>query len=563
MKNAYLNAIPKPLQTELPKAIPGREADMIDNSCGSKVFKVDDHVFLDRFLIMGAQTGSIGRNNRIVKESAEAFLALINQDAGKVITRVYELNKMKRVFVKDPSLLVLAFAMSQVYNKNPDLRRLASDTAATICKTPYELTRFIELSKEVAGHKGYLLVQTIAKWFNNKPAKDLAYQGVKYRSRNGWNARDLLKIGHPTPTGDDESSVMAYLIDPALPKAELARERFPIIKDYEDAMSLKPTQVNELLAIIQNNSGITWEMIPTEFLNDINVWSAFLPNLNFNALVRNISRFAANGFFKNQVFKEACIAKLLDKDAALKSGMHPFKIFLGQYVYSLGRGKSSTWSVDKDVLRVMEIAFINSVTGLRPTGKKVLVGVDVSASMTWEGSRMMGGEGPCAREFAAVFAYLLATACKFIDIEVGAFTSFPQGVKPIRPNDAIKGTDPTIGFTTLNIQWYKGPTALTKSTQGLPAGSTNCSAPIEYAIRNNMIVDSFVIITDNDINQGRHVAQAMADYRNKFNPNASMVVVTTQVCNYSVADPKDHLMLDVVGVDASGPEIVLDFISNV
>ena len=81
-------------------------------------------------------------------------------------------------------------------------------------------------------------------------------------------------------------------------------------------------------------------------------------------------------------------------------------------------------------------------------------------------------------------------------------------------------------------------------------------------MRTKEAYDGIIIITDNDINMGDHPVPLMAKYRSSIKPGAKMVVITTQVCNYSVADPRDPLMLDVVGVDASGPEIVLDFIAN-
>ena len=563
MKSVYLSGVETQLQskTHVPvaKVIKGREKDMIKNPDGAFVFKIDDMAFLDRFLIMGAATGSIGRNVKIAKESAKLAIDMIAKDPFKVITRVYELNAGRRVFTKEPSLLVLALAMCHMYNTNIESRRLASNTAAEICNTPYDISRLAEFYKEVAGNKGFMLTQCIQRWFSIRNPAKVAYQGVKYRSRNGWTPGDLLRVSHPKPEDEPMSLAMAYLTSPKSERGRIAAGAFDIFRDFEAAMS--STNVKEVMAVLERNPQITWEMIPTNFLNEFAVWNLLVDNIPMTALVRNLSRFAANGFFKNNTFKKKVLDKLESKEYVTRGGMHPFKVYLARYTFARGRGASSTWTPDRDVAAALDEAFKFSFDNLKPINGRFLIGIDSSASMTWDSSRILGGEGPVAREFASVLAYILARANNF-NVDVGGFTA---RASVLRSYGTASGRYAKLyneeGFTLLDLEW-KNMHHISNEIQKITAGSTNCGAPVLHALRTKEAYDGIIIITDNDINMGDHPVPLMAKYRSQIKPGAKMVVITTQVCNYSVADPRDPLMLDVVGVDASGPEIVLDFIAN-
>jgi len=51
-------------------------------------------------------------------------------------------------------------------------------------------------------------------------------------------------------------------------------------------------------------------------------------------------------------------------------------------------------------------------------------------------------------------------------------------------------------------------------------------------------------------------------YREQFVPDAKAVVVGMTSNGFTVADPNDRGMLDVVGFDATAPAVIADFIRN-
>ena len=73
-------------------------------------------------------------------------------------------------------------------------------------------------------------------------------------------------------------------------------------------------------------------------------------------------------------------------------------------------------------------------------------------------------------------------------------------------------------------------------------------------------VDTFVVYTDSETWTGDvHPVQALRDYRRASGIDARLVVVGMVSSGFSIADPADAGMLDVVGFDMATPALVADF----
>jgi 60 kDa SS-A/Ro ribonucleoprotein len=73
-------------------------------------------------------------------------------------------------------------------------------------------------------------------------------------------------------------------------------------------------------------------------------------------------------------------------------------------------------------------------------------------------------------------------------------------------------------------------------------------------------VDTFVIYTDSETWAGDiHPAQALRDYRRASGIDARLVVVGMVSSGFSIADPADPGMLDVVGFDTATPQLISEF----
>ena len=91
-------------------------------------------------------------------------------------------------------------------------------------------------------------------------------------------------------------------------------------------------------------------------------------------------------------------------------------------------------------------------------------------------------------------------------------------------------------------------------------GSTDCSLPMEWAISHKIPVDVFVVYTDSETYAGRrHPVQALNDYRQKMGRPAKLIVVGMASNGFTIADPDDVSMLDVVGFDTATPQVISNF----
>jgi 60 kDa SS-A/Ro ribonucleoprotein len=92
-------------------------------------------------------------------------------------------------------------------------------------------------------------------------------------------------------------------------------------------------------------------------------------------------------------------------------------------------------------------------------------------------------------------------------------------------------------------------------------GGTDLSLPFTWAATERMTVDGIVVLTDNETWAGRsHPSQALDGYRRRVNGDARVVVAAMTAAGYSIADPKDAGVLNVIGLDASFPLIVNGFV---
>jgi 60 kDa SS-A/Ro ribonucleoprotein len=81
-----------------------------------------------------------------------------------------------------------------------------------------------------------------------------------------------------------------------------------------------------------------------------------------------------------------------------------------------------------------------------------------------------------------------------------------------------------------------------------------------HALGKKREIDTFVVLTDSETWYGRvHPAHALERYRHATGIDARLAVVAMVSNGFSIADPNDPGMLDVVGFDTATPQLVSDF----
>ena len=280
------------------------------------------------------------------------------------------------------------------------------------------------------------------------------------------------------------------------------------------------------------------EAVPTRFLGERAVWEALLRKMPMTALVRSLGKLSAVGLLTVGSTTAAQVADRLRSSGQLaRARIHPLALLVAQHVYGKGRGVkgSLAWRPVPAVVSALEHAFYASFGTLTPSGKRHLLALDVSGSMSFSNVAGMPGITPRIGSAAMAMATLRTEP---LALSLG----FSHKLQP------------------LELRASERLEAVLKKVDRLPMGGTDCALPMLWAAKHRVPIDTFVVYTDNETWFGQvHPAKALERYRQAMGIDAKLVVVGMVANKFSIADPRDGGMLDVVGFDTAAPRVLRDF----
>jgi 60 kDa SS-A/Ro ribonucleoprotein len=246
------------------------------------------------------------------------------------------------------------------------------------------------------------------------------------------------------------------------------------------------------------------------------------------------------------------VERLGDRARLRSARVHPIAVLAALKTYASGRSLRGrgTWEPVAAVVDALDGAFYAAFESVEPTGKRWLLALDVSGSMG--GGAVAGVPGLTPR--VATGAMALVTAATERHHSIVAFSAPSKG----QYGGAFGGGDP--GLTPLTISPRQRLEDVLALTDKIPMGGTDCSLPMRWALERKLKVDVFVVYTDSETWHGKiHPAQALRQYRERMGIPARLVVVGMVANGFSIADPEDAGMLDVVGFDTATPAVMADF----
>lgn len=534
-------------QTPQNEAIPG--SAQVKNSAGGFAWAVDDWVRLDRFLILGTEGGSYYATERkLGRQNAEAVARCIAQDGLRVVARVVEISDAGRAPKNDPAIFVLAMAA-----KLGELatRRAALDALPKVCRIGTHLLHFAEYVQAFGGW-GRGTRSAVARWYNAKAVDRLAYQLVKYQSRDGWSNRDLLRLAHPKPPTIEHDALYRWVTKGEKPFA--VTDGLRIVDAFEKAKAA--TGAREIVALVRAHD-LPRECIPTEWLGEPEVWEALLEKMPMTAMIRNLATMTRVGLLKPMsAATRTVIDRLGDAGKVQAARVHPIALLAALKTYQAGHGARGqhTWTPVGPVVDALDGAFYAAFKAVEPSGKRTLLALDVSGSM--ESGVVAGVPGLTPRVASAAMALVTAATEK-----QHAFVAFTSGAGVWARLTGKNGASAAVqGLSELDLSPKWRLDRVVKAVSGLPFGGTDCALPMLWAMAKKVEIDTFVIYTDSETWAGAiHPAQALAQYRAETGIAAKLVVVGMVSNHFSIADPDDAGMLDVVGFDTAAPALIGDF----
>ncbi len=534
-------------KTPQTQPIPGTAQARNDNA--GFVWAVDDWARLDRFLILGSEGGSYYASERtLTRESAEAVIRAIAADGARVVARIIAVSDEGRAPKNDPALFALALCAKL---GDEPTRRAAFAALPRVARIGTHLYHFAEYIKSLGGW-GRGTTRAFARWYNDMDAGRLAIQAVKYQSRDGWSHRDILRKAHPVAPDPQHQAIYHWMTKgwDSVGETPHPDRVLATIWAFERAKRLKTRADARELAALIARYGLPHECVPTEMKQFPPVWEALLPHMGLTAMLRNLAKMTDVGLFGWLSEAEAFVIDRLSRAEALhKARVHPLALLVALKTYAQGRGDKGklTWKPRQKIVDALDAAFYLSFKTLTPTGARTLLALDVSGSMT--SPNIAGLPGITPRVGGAAMA--LVTAAVEPNHEIVAFTAGSY-----KSRWAGHGS----GITPVAISPRMRLDDVIKKTDGLPFGGTDCALPMLWAADNQVPVDIFCVYTDSETWAGDiHPSQALAAYRQKMGIGAKLVVIGMVSNGFTIADPNDAGMLDVVGFDTATPSLITDF----
>ncbi len=533
--------------------IPG--TGQVPNSAGGFAWEVDDWARLRRFLILGSEGGSYYATEwTLTRENAQAVERCIREDGRRAVAELVRVSEEGRTPKNDPALFALAMAAGL---GDEATRRAALEALPRVARTGTHLFQFVTFVEQFRGW-GRSLRRAVGGWYASRPVDALAYQAVKYRQRDGVTHRDVLRLAHPAGNVSAGNPSLAVSPEHAALFEWIVRgtAAHGLPRIVEGFVAAQAAETSKRAAELVREYRLPREALQPEHLTSAEVWAALLDEMPMTALIRNLATMTRVGVTApGSEGTATVVAQLGDGERIRKARVHPIAVLAALRTYGAGHGARGRgiWNPVREVLDALDAAFYTAFENVEATGKRLLLALDVSGSMV--GGQVAGVPGLAPRDASAALA--LVTAATESRYETVGFFAGPRGLSK-RGMGRFAGRPD--GLTPLAISPRQRLDDAVKTVSGLPFGGTDCALPMLYAQAMKREIDTFVIYTDSETWAGDiHPVQALRDYRLASGIDARLVVVGMVSNGFSIADPADPGMLDVVGFDTTTPQLIADF----
>ena len=282
------------------------------------------------------------------------------------------------------------------------------------------------------------------------------------------------------------------------------------------------------------------EHVPTTLFGSKEIWLTLLETMPLEALLRNLGKLTQIGVVSDK--HREIGARFSNQEEIMKARIHPIKVLVASKVYKNGCGDmgSLSWTPNIYITTALTELFKLSYGTITPTGQRIMLGIDVSGSMS---SAVLGSRVLTCRDASIAMAHLyLETET---NVSAVAFSNTLTDLIAPSRNQLRRGM-------TLD--------QALAATSGMMFSATDCVLPIQHAIKNNLLIDTFIILTDNETYApNEHPQNALVRYRELTGIQAKLIVIGMTGNCFTIADPNDRNTLNLAGFDTSTPEIASMF----
>ena len=380
------------------------------------------------------------------------------------------------------------------------------------------LRNFVQVMRSgTVGRKslGTLPKRLVQQWFEQRTDAQV------FRASVGTDPSlaDVIKMVHPKPATPGRAALYGYLIGQPHDAAALPE----IVKQFE-AFKANP-------GAFEQTPDVPFQMLTGLALTDAH-WKGIAANAPWQMTRMNLNTFARHGVFADAALTQVIADRLRDPEAIGRARVFPYQLMVAHTQLS-----ADVPAVVREAVQdAMEHATAN-VPSL--DGRKVYVCPDVSGSMH---SPVTGHRVGATTAVRCVDVAALVAACL------------------VRANPGRAEVIPFKEDVVTDLVLNPRDTVLTNAAKmtAIPAGGTNCSAPLRWLNARKAKGDLVVFVSDNeswvDKSSGRGTA-TMAEWAvfKLRNPNAKLACIDLQP--YATTQAVDTGQADVLNVGGFGDAV--------
>jgi 60 kDa SS-A/Ro ribonucleoprotein len=354
-----------------------------------------------------------------------------------------------------------------------------------VARKAHHITAFTDAAAKTRGW-GRGLRSAVSNWYAAQPANLLVSQILRRPSRNLKTHRSLLRLAHPKANTAEQNALYQWISEGSLGHLGTPDIRSASLRQAEGFERARDaSSAGELVQIIEDYR-LGPAHVPLRWHGQRAVWEAMFDHLSYRQLLRHLPAMTASGLLTRQSeFGALAVARIADRGRIRAASVHPLRIAEAMKYYR-GQGKGVVESVFDALDEALHLAAAETAASSVEAGSRILVAVDGTASM--QGATVCG--------MAQVPAALAAGAMLL------GFPVHPQLPAVVFHREVAREIEP--------VRNRRLPDILNQ-VRCTPSRS-DASAPVEYAIRNRLKVDAFVILTDRQ-SSTVGLAQSLLRYR--------------------------------------------------
>src|ERR1700743_376740 len=188
----------------------GRD-DQVKNNAGGFVFSVKGEDRVKRFLMLGTDGGTYyQKETEYTQQNAAVVIDFARNNGARLAYLLLDISEQGRAPRQNPALFALAAVFA--FGDN-EAKASAKEVFNRVVRTGTHLFIFVKYTEQLRGW-GRSVKSAVAGWYTGKNARDLSYQMIKYRQRENWTHRDVLRTVHPVTTDVGKRALFDFATHP-------------------------------------------------------------------------------------------------------------------------------------------------------------------------------------------------------------------------------------------------------------------------------------------------------------------------------------------------------------